>query len=115
MTRPPGAWRGWTLTSTPRWKTRTSSRSARTSTRAPIRFPGIEYRASADLDVMVAVHLGGGVDGQVVAAGRGGQQPGFLLQIEQLDRPAGVRAVHPPARPAPRTTRPPGAGRRPGR
>ena len=48
---------------------------------------------------MIAVHLGGGIDGQVVAAGGGGQEAGFLLHLEQLDRPAGVGAVNAPAGP----------------
>ena len=45
--RLPGGWRGCTLTSWPRWNTRTRTRSARTSTREPIKLPGIEYSALA--------------------------------------------------------------------
>ena len=72
----PGAWRGWSLTSWPRWKMRTSARSARTWTRLPMRLPGTEYSALATSTWMIAMNLRRGVDRHVVAPGRRRQPAG---------------------------------------
>ena len=55
--------------------------------------PGHRVQRLGDLDVMVAVDLGGGVDGQVVGQRRRRCEPGRLGEGEQLRRAALRRAV----------------------
>ncbi len=87
--------RGWVLTNCPRWNTLTRALSARTATCWPISSPGRRVERLADLDVMVAVHLRGDIDRDVVTIGRRREQHRPLHRGEHLGWPVLGAAVHP--------------------
>ena len=97
-------WRGWTLTSWPRRKTFTRRPVGPDLDPAADQVAGHRVERLVHLDVVVAVDLGRGVDGQVVGLVGAGRSTRCLLDREHLGRAAlgGAVDAHPGPLPAPR-------------